>query len=252
MADYTPLILSSSSAAKTGAIVGGLLGGLGLLAILGFLAFRMRARRRAARTPFMGGGISSESYVPRSPSLLPDSPQPGVTSPNFLAPSARAPTLPDMSYVVGGSGSLGLSAGRGELFPSVISTSSSNRGSGSSSSGMAISPVPSEDPEAAFAGRGPYMRETMVSSAGESVVVPGAGAAHSSLSADAILDPFADPVRAMPKPEPVVTPAEAESGGERAVDPFADPTRLAPGQERLSVLTMSDVEVSLAHGIPCI
>ncbi|KAI0328464.1 hypothetical protein GY45DRAFT_1003892 [Cubamyces sp. BRFM 1775] len=207
----------------------------------------MRARRRASRTPFMGGGISSESYVPPSPSLLPDSPQPGVTSPNFVAPSARAPTLPDMSYVVGGSGSLGLSAGRGALFPSVISASSaSNRGSGSSSSGMVISPMPSEDPEAGFAaaaaGRGPYMRETMVSSAGESVVVPGAGAAHSSLSADAFLDPFADPVRAMPAPEPVVTPAEAEGEAERAVDPFADPMRLAPGQERLSVLTMSDVE----------
>ncbi|KAI0673989.1 hypothetical protein C8Q78DRAFT_1020173 [Trametes maxima] len=146
--------------------------------------------------------------------------------------------------------SLNLSAGRGELFPSMISTSTTSGG------GMPISPMPSEDADAdveATAESGanaPRMRDTMVSSAGASVV-RGAGH-HSSLSAEAMMDPFADPSmgahvdtaaaavggRKSPAPEVKVSKVEPAV----AVDPFADPKHLAPGQERLSMLTQSDVE----------
>lgn len=210
----------------------------------------------------MGGGISYQSYVPRSPSILPDSPRaPAPTS------TARAPTLPEMSYLGGGSG---LSAGRGELFPSMISTSTGSGG------GMPISPVPTEhsgfsaDADAdveATAGtevvgsrrNEPRMRETMVSSVAS--VVRGGG--HSSLSAEAMMmgaavDPFADPTmgaHAAAAEESLKTPAEPVSPGsvrgvEGAVNPFADPELLAPhGQERLSVMTVSTMSNVQVRGL---
>ncbi|CDO77300.1 hypothetical protein BN946_scf184753.g50 [Trametes cinnabarina] len=249
---------SSPSAAKTGGIVGGALGGVVLLALLGFLAFRVRARRRA-HPPFMGGGISSETYAQRSPSILPDSPKPSIFSPStttYTHAAAAAHVTPEtqrMSYV--GAGPATLSAGRGALFPSVISTSS-----GGSGSGMILSPVSnasrnsSASAETVKGPGGPYMRETMVSSAGESVVAPGLGAGHSSWSAEALMapsgaNPFEDPIST---PERVSAEAEAGEGAwkREGVDPFADPVGGAPGagsgagagQQRLSMLTMSDVE----------
>ena len=70
--------------------------------------------------------------------------------------------------------------------PSYVSTSSA--------SGMPISPVPSDTSAFGPGGPQPYMRETIVSTAASSTVVGGAGKHHSSWRADAVLDPFVDPV----------------------------------------------------------
>ncbi|KAI0690731.1 hypothetical protein C8T65DRAFT_671349 [Cerioporus squamosus] len=196
-----------------GGIIGGVLGGLIVLAALVFLFFRVRARRRAAaRGPFMGGGISYDNYVARSPSIVPDSPHFSINS-AIGAPVAPVAPAPNMAFV-GAPGAVS----RSEMFPSYLSTSSA--------SGMPISPVPSDTSAFGAAGPQPYMRETIVSTAASSTVIEGAGKGHSSLSADAILDPFVDPV-------PSVAAKDA--------NPFADPERLAPApppapaSQRLSV-----------------
>ena len=161
----------------------------------------------------MGGGISYETYAARSPSLVPDSPHFNVNS-TIGAPSVAVPP-PNMAFV-GAGGAMS----RSEMFPSYVSTSSASE--------MPISPVPSDTSAFGPSGPQPYMRgETIVSTAASSTVVGGAGKHHSSWSADAVLDPFMDPV------PPVATFKRANT--------FADPESLAPASvpapagQRLSV-----------------
>ncbi|KAI0801492.1 hypothetical protein C8Q74DRAFT_496101 [Fomes fomentarius] len=72
-----------------------------------------------------------------------------------------------------------------------------------------ISPMPS--PGSFSDQPRPHMRDTMVNTAGASIVQGGRG--HSSLSADAMLDPFVDPV----------PPAVKVTGADSDANPFADP-----------------------------
>ena len=268
-----------------GGIIGGAIGGLIVIGLLVFFLFRVRARRRA----FSERGISNDDYMPRSPSILPDSPHssarwsmvaPGpapapVPAPSYLTPmaasasGARAPTLPPLSLAPNMAYANGT---RSELFPSMISTSSGRN------SASPISPMPTDDgDDASFAARPrPHIRETMVSTVSVSTVVHGAGKGHSSLSADAILDPFADPAPA-PAPSVVVTDASsttsvapsARSSASSIVrkpvpamdstpaapapasadaNPFADPQGppMLPPVQRLSMLSdlSADVQVS--------
>ena len=128
------------------------------------------------------------------------------------------------------------------MFLSYVSTSSA--------SGMPNSPVPSDTSAFGPGGPQPYMRETIVSTAASSTVVGGAGKHHSSWSADAVLDPFVDPV----------PPVAAV----KSVNPFADPEGLAPASmpapagQRLSVASgvsvlSGDVQVSVGYsrGVMC-
>ncbi|RPD54520.1 hypothetical protein L227DRAFT_348703 [Lentinus tigrinus ALCF2SS1-6] len=195
-----------------GGIIGGVLGGLVVLVALVFLFFRVRARRRAAR-PFMGGGISYDTYVTRSPSIVPDSPHFSINSAiGGPAPAPARVPPPNMAFVGAGG-----TVSRSEMFPSYLSTSSA--------SGMPLSPAPSDTSAFGAGAPEPRVRETMYSTAASSTVVDGADKGHSSLSADAMLDPFVDPV----------VPVGAKEANPFA-DPDPDPEGLAPAPaQRLSV-----------------
>ncbi|RPD69400.1 hypothetical protein L226DRAFT_575704 [Lentinus tigrinus ALCF2SS1-7] len=124
--------------------------------------------------------------------------------------------------------SAGGAVSRSKMFPSYLSMSSA--------SGMPIRPVPSDTSRAPE----PYMREMIVSTTASSTVMDGAGKGHSSLSSDAMLDLFVDPV--------------APVAAKKAADPFADPRGLAPAaaNQRLSVasgisMLSADVQVGDVH-----
>ncbi len=199
-----------------GGIVGGVLGGLAVLGLLVFFFFRVRARRRAAQVPFafMNGRGDPEKL----PTIT-------TTAPSSTSPPRRVP-VPSMDDTAGSR----LSA----LFPSAVSTSSR------STDGMRVSPTPSNAsmvPEPK-----PYMRETMRSTTRDSIVVPAPGQSRSSWSAEALLDPFQDPLPAAAGPAAEATAAARPV----SLDPFADPQeRLgrAPERERLSVLSAATADV---------
>ena len=111
--------------------------------------------------------------------------------------------------------------------PSYVSTSSA--------SGMPISPVPSDTSAFGPSEPQPYMRETIVNTAASSTVVGGAGKHHSSWSADAVLDPFVDPV------PPVAAVKDA--------NPFADPEGLAPASASAPAPALAGQRLSVASGV---
>ena len=224
----------------------GVLLGLGALGAVAFLLFRLRARRRSA---YMGGGITFETY---EPPLKPDAPRPASARsgalPPVLPPIAREPMMAHVgdaatrvsamsSYsgtasVASYDGGLlgpGGARGRGELFPSMLSTSSDG------TSAMVLSPAVSEAPSAAR----PHMRDTVVSRATAASVIGGVPG-HSSFSADASLDPFVDPVPVGAEQDPFRDP---EADQQRASAALPSPLPL-PEMTRLSVVS-ADVQVSL-------
>ncbi len=223
-----------------GGIIGGCLGALILIGLVVFFIFRVRRRRALSMR-----GISSNDYPDaRSTSFVPSSPRPSSPRWSMVGPGpgpgpaptrvgpipTQAPRLsltPNMTYAAGGT--------RSELFPSMISVSDA------SISATPISPMPS--PGSFSDQPRPHMRETMVNTAGASIVQGGRG--HSSLSADAMLDPFVDPV----PPAVKVTDADSDANPFADPQPSGAPVPASTAVQRLSVAsTISvDVQVSDVH-----
>ena len=199
----------------TGGIIGGVLAGLAVLGLLVFFLFRVRARRRAAQVPF---AFTTGRGDPES--------LPSITTTAHTTGGPRRVPVPPMGEVT----DTRLSA----LFPSTVSTASR------STDGMRVSPTPS-NASTLMPEPKPYMRETTRSTTRDSIVVPAPGQSRSSWSAEALLDPFADPLPAAAGPAVEGTAATRPA----SLNPFADPQRLGPAQEggRLSVLS-ADVLVS--------
>ena len=184
----------------------------------------------------MGGGIDAATFVPAMPptprsgsSAFHAQVSPAPAPARTLSQSSRRVPVPPMAMAYAGA------ASRSELFPSIITTSSV-------SGGAPISPAPSDVSESAQPR--PRMRDTMVST---STVVHGAGAGHSSLSADTVLDPFADPAVAGGVKE--AERVEKETGANPFADPEPNPNALSPraaGTQRMSVLSGMSVDVQVS------
>ena len=202
-----------------GGIIGGVLGGLAVLGLLIFFLFRLRVRRRATEVPF--SFMSGRGDPEKLPAIT-------TTGPT-TSPPRRVP-VPSMGYTDG----TRLSA----LFPSAISTASR------STDGMRVSPTPSD--ASVMPEPKPYMREIARSTTRESIVVSSPGQSRSSLAADAVLDPFVDPL-----PAAQVGPPASATAATRppSLDPFVDPPKmlgLAQERERLSVLSASTADVQVS------